>query len=108
MYTWACHSGNDVSFRTLYLSHRSFSVSVSMDSHISSDFPLSCGVPEGSVIGPIFFNLYTTPLSTLISQSSLSHHFYADDTQLLISFVLKTLSLPSLSLRAISPQFLFR
>jgi len=30
--------------------------------------------------------LYTIPLSTVISYSATSHHFYADDTQLLLSF----------------------
>ena len=36
---------------------------------------------------PVLFNLYTTPLSFLISASSISHLLHADDTQLFISFV---------------------
>ena len=32
------------------------------------------------------FILYTTPLSTVISNSSANHHLYADDTQLFLSF----------------------
>jgi len=32
------------------------------------------------------FILYTTPLSSLISDSSVIHHLYANDTQLFISF----------------------
>ena len=73
-----------------YLSYRFFSVSC-LD-NLSSSLPLSCGVPQGSVLGPILFIMYTTPLSSLISQTSachetqVNHHLYADDTQLFISF----------------------
>ena len=51
---------------------------------------LSCGIRQGSVLVPILFDMYTTPLSTLILSRSLNYHLCADDTQIFISFPPKT------------------
>ena len=40
----------------------------------------------GSVLGPLLFIIYTTPLSSVISSLNQNHQFYADDTPLFYSF----------------------
>ena len=53
---------------------------------LSSKADLKCGVPLGSVLGPLLFTLYTTPLSSMIFEHAIPHHLYADDSQLYVSF----------------------
>ena len=62
-----------------YLSGRTQSVKVG--STLSNPVALQYGVPQGSVLGPILFSLYTNPISSIIqSHSSINYHFYADDS----------------------------
>jgi len=43
-----------------------------------------CGVPQGSILGPILFALYVSPIGSLITQLGACYYQYADDTQLYI------------------------
>ena len=45
---------------------------------------LHFGVPQGSVLGSFLFCLYTTSISQIITTHDVSHHMYADDTQVYI------------------------
>ena len=72
---------------SLYLQNRT--QQVSFEDVVSSPSCLSFGVPQGSVLGPVLFTLYTLPLGNIARQLEIPRHFYADDTQLYVFFSVK-------------------
>jgi hypothetical protein len=80
---------NDIALQLIksYFSDRSQCVQI--EGITSELVSMLCGVPQGSVLGPMKFCLYLLPLGAILRHHSVSYHIYADDTQLYISFEMK-------------------
>jgi len=82
-----CHSfritDGALDWFTSYLSNRS--QSVRLHNGHSPFRPVPHGVPQGSVLGPLLFILYTAAIGHIAEKHGLSSHFYADDSQLYVT-----------------------
>ena len=76
-------SGDALDWFKSYLSNRVQRVIIG--DTVSECKNLNFGVPQGSVLGSKIYCMYTKPISDIIAGHGLSHHCYADDTQLYIA-----------------------
>ena len=73
-------SGIALSWFQSYLSERKQFVKISCSS--STPVSLRFGVPQSSVLGPILFSLYTSPISEIIQKHDVLYHQFAEDITL--------------------------
>ena len=73
-------SGIALSWFQSYLSERKQFVTISCSS--STLVSVRFGVPQGSVLGPILFSLYTSLISEIIQKHDVLYHQFADDITL--------------------------
>jgi len=70
-----------------YLSDRGQFIKIGR--HSSPVTPCTSGVPQGSVLGPLLFTAYMSPLADIIARYGVKCHMFADDVHLYLSMRLE-------------------
>jgi len=58
---------------------------IAYSGQLSAVQPVLFGVPQGSVLGPLLYLLYTAELALVVARHGLNLHQCADDTQVYVS-----------------------
>jgi len=77
-------SGIALCWFTSYLTGRTITVAVGDE--VSSTVSCASGVPQGSVLGPVLFLLYESPIARVLARYAVRHHVYADDLNCVCAF----------------------
>ena len=81
--------GNALLMLKSYLEHRTFSVDI--NNHLSSPKLSKYGVPQGSLLGPLFYSLYTHDIDQIALKHDFHIQIYADDCQIYKPFIIDNL-----------------
>jgi hypothetical protein len=81
-------SGITLDWFISYLSDREQQVRIESD--LCKPLPVKYGVPQGSILCPLLFNIYTNELCSVTTNASVKS--YVDDTKLYLFFLLKELN----------------
>lgn len=77
-------TGTPLAWMRSYLSDRYQTVVI--NGELSEPVHMKYSVPQGSVLGPKNYTMYTKPVGAICRKHGLSNHFYADDSQLYLAF----------------------
>ena len=84
LYTRCGIRGTALKWFRSYLTDRIQTVTIGSSQSVPE--PLKYGVPQGSVLGPLLFSIYNSPIGEILKRHNISYHFYADDGQLYLAF----------------------
>ena len=77
-------TGDALQFIKSYFSDRSQSTRIK--SIMFDIVHIICGVPQGSVLGPLKFYIQLLPLGAILRYHGIGYHIFTDNTQLYLSF----------------------
>ena len=72
--------GTALTWLRSYLTDRECYISIGDER--SDTWRCESGVPQGSVLGPLLFSVYVSPISKIFKHFNIKYHQYADDTQM--------------------------
>jgi len=77
-----------------------------IDNKQSAILPVSCSVPQGTILGPVQFNSYSKDITAVFDKLGIKcHHLFADDKQLLASVTVTDVSVAKSNTEACVTDF---